>query len=356
MDTISRELPMVELQFDCIEQSANVIRIGLHYDKEYKAALLLNLSLSNVLLNHSKVGAELAIGDNPAFSLSLFHSPSIHPIGKNLLKSKLAPDWLFNFNGYQYDAYNYSGNQRIAAYTYTNLSTGFQLLFSPSINSATGAGIIGDYSVVNTKIGSDIEEVKSYYMYLTYRLFYERDNYNEDYFPTRGYKFRLEGNYHTGLSENVRYSDGLFGVIFRSSFACPMTQRWTMHTGIDLGSIFGSNVPQQYLMCIGGEPGKHLRYDMSFVGMHFLQECNKNAWVIHLNNQIRLWNNIYLTFRANMGKTNNDVADLIIFKDLRIGYGVSAQYNSVIGPLGFTVASSNLTKSPLTAVNFGYWF
>ena len=352
----SPTIPMVELQFNCIEYGANVFRIGMYYDKEYQAALLLNLSLSNVLLNNSKTRADLSIGENPTFSLSFFHSPALRPVGKTPFKARLSPDWQFNVDGYQFEAYNYSGNRRTTAYTFSNLSTGFQLLFTPTINSVIGGGLIGEYSVSNVKIGSNIGDVRSYYLYLIYRLFYERDTYNEDYFPTRGYKYCIEGTYNKGFSENVRYSDGFIGILFRSNFAFPMAHRWTLHTGIDAGSIFGANIPQHYMMWLGGMPGKHLRNDITFVGMHFMQEYNQCAWAIHLNNQVRLWNNIYVTARTNLGKTDSDAGGLITFNHLRVGCGVSVQYNSVIGPLGFTFASSNLTQSLLGAINFGFWF
>jgi outer membrane translocation and assembly module TamA len=78
--------------------------------------------------------------------------------------------------------------------------------------------------------------------------------------------------------------------------------------------------------------------------------------VAHLNNQVRLWNNIYVTLRANLGKIDDDFPALITLKDFRIGYGVSVQYNSVVGPLGFTLSSSNVTRSLLGAFHLGFWF
>ena len=345
----------VELQFDCIESDENTLRVGLHYDKEYQASLLLSLSLKNALLKNSKALAELAIGENPAFSLSYFHSPGLKPVGKTLFNSSLSPDWMFHVNGYRFDAYNYSGNQRMSAFTFSNLSLGIQLLISPSLSSVVGGAVFGDYSV-RTEISSEIQDVKSNYLYMNYQFFYERDSYNEDYFPTRGRKFRLEGTYYKGLSKNVRYSEGLIGITFRSNFAVSPTKHWTIHTGIDAGSIFGTDIPSQYMMCLGGAPDRHLRNDMTFVGMHFLQESDKNAWVTHFNNQLRLWNNIYATLRFNFGKTTRDFSDLIALEDLRLGYGASIQYNSVVGPIGFTLSSSNVTRSLLSALNVGFWF
>lgn len=346
----------VELQFDCIERSINLFKAGLHYDKEYKASLLLNLTLRNVLLNNSKALAELSIGENPAFSLSYFQSPGLKPVGKALFKSTLSPDWMFNMNGYRFDAYNYSGAQRTTGYTVSNLSTGIHLLVSPSVNSAVGGGIMADYSTVNTKSGSGSEGVKSNYLYLTYRFFYERDTYNDDYFPTRGYRFLSEGTYNKGLSKNVRYSEGFAGIVFRSDFAYTPVHRWTLRSGVSAASVFGVDIPPHCMVHLGGNQDKLLRNDIRFAGMNFLQKYAENGWVAHLNSQVRLWNNIYIIFIANLGKADDEFKELFTLRDFLGGYGVSAQYNSVVGPLGFTFSSSNAAHGLVGAINIGYWF
>jgi len=347
---------LVELRFNCVEQHANMLKAGLNYDNEFKGALLLNLTLRNVLLSDSKAAAEVSVGANPAFSLSFFHSPGFQSVGQPFFKSRLLPNWMLHVDGYRFDAYNYSGNRRTTAYIFSNFSTGLQILASPSLHSVIGGGASAEYTMLRTKIGGESEDVKSNYLYLKYRFFYERDTYNEDYFPTKGYKLRLEGNYNKGLSYSVLHSDGLFGVMFRSNFAFTPIHRWTIHTGIDAGSVFGADIPPQFLIYIGGAPNKHLRNDMTFMGMNFLQENSANAWVAHLNNQIRLWNNIYVTLRVNLGKTDGELPGLLSLKDFRLGCGISAQYNSVIGPLGVTVSSSNVTNSLLGAFHLGFWF
>ena len=346
----------VELQFDCVEHSENMIRVGMHYDQEYKTALLLNLTLRNFLLNNSKAGVELSIGANPSFSLSYLHSPKFWNTDKKIFKSRLSPDWLFNVDGYRFDAYNYSDNQRTTGFTFYSLSSGLHILISPSINSAVGIGITGDYSLINTTVGNDIADVRDDHLYTIASLFYERDTYNEDYFPTKGFKYLLEGNYHKGLSKNDRYPEGFFGIMFRSNFAFTPVDRWTLHSGVDAGTLFGSNILPQYQFRLGGMPDRQLHHQINFLGMYFLQKFDRNAWVAHLNQQVRLWNNVYVTFRFNLGKTGSEPTDLIIPTNFKIGYGVSAQYNSVAGPIGFTVSSSNVTKSLLGALNFGFWF
>jgi len=356
------EKPMVELQFDCVEQGANMVRVGLLYDQEYKASLLLNLSLRNALLNNSKANAELSIGQNPSFSLSFLHTPSKYLKKKTATEPspsvthRSSPDWLFYTNGHRFDAYYYSGNQRTVAYNFSGYSTGIQLLFSPTINSAFGAGIHGDYSLMKTYIGGDSDNDKFDDLYINYRFFYEHDTYNEDYFPTSGNKFRLEGTFHRGLSKVARQSEGFPGVTFRSNFVSSPVDRWTMQMGVDAGAIFGANVPLHYKIRLGGAPSKHLYNHFTFMGMQFLQKYNENAWVTHFNNQIRLWNNVYVTFRTNLGKAEHELAELITLKNFLAGCGVSVQYNTMVGPLGVTVSTSNVTRSLLWAYHLGFWF
>ncbi len=346
----------VELQLDCVEQNINLFRVGLHYDNDYKASLLLNLTFRNVLLNNSKALIDLSIGENPEFTLSYFQSPGIQPLGKTLFKSTISPDWIFQINGYQIDAYAYAGNKRMAAYKFSNFNTSLKLQISPSVNSLVGGGLIGDYSVFNSQLDSETADIKTGYTYLTYQLFYERDTYNEDYFPTEGSRFRIEGSYNKGISKNVRYSEGLIGVMFRSDFAYTPVKRWTLHSGVTAGAMFGTEIPPQFMIYAGGLPDKLNRNSIRFVGMHFLQEYAKKAWVAHLNSQVRLWSNIYVVFRTNIGKMEDELPDLFTPQDFLIGYGVSLQYNSVVGPLGVTFGSSNITKSLLSTINIGFWF
>jgi NTE family protein len=346
----------VELQFDCVEQNTNMFRVGLNYDQEYKSALMLNLSMKNFLWNNSKINADLSIGQNPAFSLSYLQGSGLRRIEKKIKKSGFTTDWLVHIDGYRLDADNYSGNQHTSAYTVYCLSPGIQFLFTHSMNSVLGIGFSGEYSDVQTKYANEGRDVHTKHQYLSYKIFYECDTYNEDYFPTKGYKCRLEGNYYKDFATDVRYSDGWIGVLFRSNFASTPVKRWTIHSGIDAGAVFGDNVIPQYQIRLGGNPDRQLHNHINFLGMNFLQQYDKNAWVAHFNNQIRLWDNIYVTFRTNLGKTGNELSDLFTVKDYKIGYGVSMQYNTMVGPLGITLSSSNVTRNLLGAFHLGFWF
>jgi NTE family protein len=343
----------IDLHLDFIEHGVNLFRVGLHYDKEYKAALLLNLSFRNVLLSNSRALVDLSIGENPFFLLSYFQSPNVQPFAKTVFKSTVSPDWIFQMNGYKRDFSDYDGTQQTGLFECMDLVSSLKMQITPSVNSMVGFGVIGDYSTINAKFSKD---TKSDYMFLSYQFFYERDTYNEDCFPTEGNFFHLEANYHKGLSKNVRFSDMLLGALLRSNFAASPTSRWTIHSGVDAGTVFGHEAPLQFRVYAGGLADKLHRYEFRFTGINFMQRRANNLVAIHFNHQIRLWSNIYVTLRTDFGKMDDDFIELFTPKNFLLGYGVSAQYNSVVGPLGFTLSSSNVTKSLLGAIHVGFWF
>ncbi|MDR1863961.1 MAG: patatin-like phospholipase family protein [Bacteroidales bacterium] len=349
----------VDLHLDFVEHATNFFRVGLHYDKEYKPALLLNLSVRNVLLNNSRAVMDLSVGENPAFMLTYFHSPGMQPLGKTLFKSSLSPEWLFHINAYQRSYYNYSGNrgnQRTELFDCTDIIPSVKMQITPSINSMVGAGLSAEYLSIRSRLVQEDLIAKISYMFLSYQFYYERDTYNEDYFPTDGCFLRLEGNYHKGMSKNVRFSGILLGAMLRSNFAVALTSRWTVHSGVDAASVAGTDVSPQYHVYAGGFPDKLYRYEFRFPGVHFMQLYAKNMVSVHFNHQVRMWSNIYVTFRTGIGKMEDDWINLFAPRDFLLGYGASVQYNSIVGPMGFTLSSSNVTNSLLGAFHVGFWF
>ncbi|MDR1673300.1 MAG: patatin-like phospholipase family protein [Bacteroidales bacterium] len=347
----------VNIQFDFVEAGTNLFRVGLHYDKEYQAALLLNVSFRNLLLNNSHLLMDLSIGENPSLLLTYLHNPGVSPFGKSIFNTSLFPEWMFQINVYQRSFYNYVDNRKADMFDCLDIVPSVSIQFTPSVNTMIGMRLSGEYSTVSSQfVSPPATKRKSDNLLMSWQLYYEWDTYNEDYFPTSGSFFHLEGNYHRELSKNVHLSEKLLGFMFRSNFALSPTRRWTFHIGADAGAILGNDIPLQYLLYAGGLPNKLYRYEFRFTGMDFRQQSAKNMMLMHWHHQIRLWNNVYVTLRTHVGKMDNVFAELLTPRSMVVGYGVSTQYNSIVGPLGFTLSSSNLHRSLLAVFHMGFWF
>jgi NTE family protein len=346
----------VDLFLTFSEYSANFFRVGLHYDKEYQAALLLNVSVRNMWLNNSKAQANLFIGEHPALSLSYHQTPGVRFTGNNKFLSSLLPEWQFQLNAFQRSYNEYRDRNNIGIFDCIDIVPSVTIQNTPTVNSVVGIGLAGDYTYIQSRFSTDRNTRYTSYMFMTCQLFYERDTYNEDYFPTAGNSLSFQADYHRGLSKNVRDTKLLFNAILRSNFAASPSGRWTIHSGINMGMVFGDIAPPQFNIYAGGLPDRLYRYEFRFAGINFMQKSARYLTTIHFNNQIRLWDNIFVTLRANAGKMENHFIDLLMPSSFMLGYGVSLQYNSVAGPLGVTFSSSNVTCSLLAAVHFGFWF
>ncbi|MDR2848356.1 MAG: patatin-like phospholipase family protein [Bacteroidales bacterium] len=345
----------VILHFTFMEQSTNHFSVGLHYDKEYQAALLLNLSFRNVLLDNSKTKINLAVGENPAFSLSYLQSPHFRLLGKEVPKVYRYPEWMFRFDAYQRSYDDYDGKQKVGRFDCSEITSGVQLQFTPTVNGILGLGVTGDYSFRRSRYTNARYVDNSSYTFVTGRVFYERDSYNEDYFPTAGSNFRVEGSYHDGISKAIR-SEFFANVILRSNFAASPTGRWTIHSGVNAAATFGSSVAPTFQIYAGGFPDKLYRNEFRFTGINFMQKSGNNLVAVHFNHQIRLWSNIYTTIRTDFGKMEDEFLQLLEPVNFMLGYGLSVEYNSIVGPVGVTLSSSNVTQSLLAAFHLGFWF
>jgi outer membrane translocation and assembly module TamA len=69
-----------------------------------------------------------------------------------------------------------------------------------------------------------------------------------------------------------------------------------------------------------------------------------------------MWNDNYLIFRINIGKTTYQLSDLWAWNDIVFGYGISYGYRSPIGPMEFSLMASNKNPGISTFINIGFWF
>jgi outer membrane translocation and assembly module TamA len=64
----------------------------------------------------------------------------------------------------------------------------------------------------------------------------------------------------------------------------------------------------------------------------------------------------YLTARLDVGSNTEEFGDLFESRSWIAGYGISAGYESFIGPIELTLMGSNISSGPLLFLNLGFWF
>ena len=72
--------------------------------------------------------------------------------------------------------------------------------------------------------------------------------------------------------------------------------------------------------------------------------------------QWKFWKNNYATISWNVGNTASETKNLMDFTTLASGIGLTYGYDSPIGPLEFTLMTSNFSETVMSYVNIGFRF
>ena len=113
----------------------------------------------------------------------------------------------------------------------------------------------------------------------------------------------------------------------------------------------------QHMFGLGGlTTDNYIETFAPFTGLHFIQSFGYYSLVGRMKLQCNIYRKLYLNFRADAGANESESEDLFASRNFLVGYGITASYNSFIGPLEFSVMSSNINRGMMIFLNLGYWF
>ncbi|MEI6436566.1 MAG: patatin-like phospholipase family protein, partial [Bacteroidota bacterium] len=137
-----------------------------------------------------------------------------------------------------------------------------------------------------------------------------------------------------------------------------LSRRFVIQPGIFAGAILQDEIPPiQHWFGLGGlTPDNYISIFVPFTGLNFVQRFGFYSLVGRMKLQCNVYNNLYGNFRADVGATEPGIDELFDPGNFLAGYGVTASYDSFIGPLEFSIMGSNLNPGPMFFLNLGYWF
>lgn len=342
-------LPDIEgvvLVVDVVEASSGILGAGIHYDSDYKVALLLNGTFKNVLFRGSKLFVDLNLGENPRISGFYLIDRGRKP-GFGLRLTSFALD----FNEYDknsvVDVYN-SNQNKVELFTQISLKNTLQF--------RTGF----EYEYIRIKSSLEPEFTDKYNSYLTLFVNWLADTYDRSSFPTRGVQLNLKGKFIVPVAQN--WEDDLFSNawMFQFKFAqnSPLSSKSTFRSIINAGFTIKDNLPPpQHWFILGGQSFSTY-YDgfIPFTGLRFIEEAGLYNLVGSFAWQYNVHRRFYLTLKWDLGLISDDIDGMIQNPNLITGIGLTAGYDSFIGPVEFSIMGSNQNSGMLTFLNIGYWF
>ena len=336
----------------------HVFGVGMRYDTEEGAGILLSLGLNEKKFNGSKLNASVKLSYNPKINLTYTYSRS------SLANFNLAVDYRnehFRLLGENNKGLNMRYQQQkvsgyISQFHLRNFSTSVGLSYAyTTYDLSSVEGSILDTLVFTKNI------LLTPYVNMVY------DNLDDDYFANRGFKARLTGRYHIdmGASENQFGNPGRYFDLAYSfqSYITPGNGRFSI-----IPQVYGrfiSGLPMYFNLWnnIGGEiEGRHFEEQLPFIGFTSLSSINDNAGVLRLDLRYNFYGKHYLTATyntlvyADLWSSYDDRSNLFPFKDH--GLGLKYSYNSILGPISLTAHWVNSFGEQLWGAyfSFGYTF
>ncbi len=325
----------------------NTISVGVHFDNESLAALLLNTNINLNKKGTHQASLTVRLGQQIFGRLDY----TVHPFN---------PKWFFTLS-YQIgdnDMDLYNNGHKACTYSYIHHLA--QINISRSWNNirCSLGGRYEYYNYNNVLVPSGINKNKFTLQnqhLITYYGQMHFDSYNRRTYPTKGTKWNILCELQT--DNGVRYEDDktipILSALWEGAFR--ITNRFTFLPWIGGRAILSKEYSFASANMIGGNTeSRYVPQQFPFVGVNHMQLVGSKLLEAGLRFRQRMGSNHYVTATANAGVQNNEWEGLL--KKTLWGGGVSYGYDTFLGPIEVTFNYSSITKKFGTYISLGYEF
>jgi len=335
----------VRLIVRVVENSANFLKVGIHYDDHLKSLLLLNLTFRNFLIDGSKFTTDLMLGGNPALTSSLFYYTSW----------KYAPGVGINIQLQNFTAYLYENHKRTQEIDLRSAFAAMMLHSSPADNMYIHLGIQNELTRIKTIIGSYPESTFN----IPFAFFHlHHDSYDDRFFPDEGayadvFIRRIVGSVYS--SDQSFHYNPYSTFTLRIDKAIPLNKNAVIIRSLNFGFSDTKHIPDLHKFYMGGSGVQSLNFIPLF-GFQVMELTGTQLSAFSFSLRNRLSKNNYIFTTLNSGMISEEISQLIKFGKYHYGIGLSYGYNSPIGPVILTIGKNFERSDIMTHVSIGYPF
>ncbi len=334
------------LQFILTRKYENKLNVGIRFDSEETASLLINTT-SNF---HGKIPSTLSLTGRLGKRYAARIDYGIEPAP---LKN-IGIAYMFQYNDINF--YHHGDRSHNSTFRYHTAQFSFSDVWYRNVRLAFGLRYeLYDYDKFLYQEGNQgfnvgTEHFFSYYAQMQYETF------DQAYFPSKG--ISAWGSYSL-FTDNFTTYDGhapFSAIKGYCEGVIPVTRRFSILPGIYGRFLIGKDIPYSKLNAMGGDvPGRFLAQQLPFVGINNV-ELMKNALLIgSMKFRQRMGNSHYLTLTGNYALSASKI-QYLLDQDTRFGCGIGYGLNSIFGPLEASLNYANRSNKVSMYVNLGFKF
>lgn len=275
----------VDLEVIVLEKANHNLNFSFSFDSETEAAVLLNDTIRNLLIEGSRLSFDIQFNENPAVRTSYF----IHLGWK--------PGFGFGIeNSYERYRMDYQLDHRLLHYKidkgYSKIK--FQTVF---VNDAV-LGVYGKYELNNLESSDELNPVTVEIDNMITCGFFKLNSLNRKYFPTKGLNLSLTFEYfsHNKSKNYLNQSEPFIRLQLKSDKYFQWNGKLSMNNNFEAGYILGNkkNIPQIHDFVVGGEN----RYEENFIpfnGWDMNQKFFHSFIAFRFNLQYNIWRELFIS-------------------------------------------------------------
>ena len=321
-----------DLHFFFHPAEPHILSLGLNYDSEESAGLIVHLGIGQNKLSGLKFNFTGRLGFNTKINTTLTWA------GISLANFNLA----YDFNRAKYNSIL---NSKTEALLYNQHRFQFYISEFHLRNIQTHVGV----EVENTHYPK--MQNSTYGPFATFFF----DNMDHAYFATQGINANME--IHGRFSKNPTPAMADISLGFTDHFN---SGRLTFIPQFYSRAVISDSTQYAYNNIIGGSvQGRYYDYQIPFIGINNTTLMNPYSAVVRLDVRYRFFQNHYLTAIVNGIRSVDDISEVFSFSNKGItkwGCALMYSYDSPIGPISFDLHYSNITKTWGSYFSLGHVF
>ncbi|MFA6872454.1 MAG: patatin-like phospholipase family protein [Bacteroidaceae bacterium] len=209
-------------------------------------------------------------------------------------------------------------------------------------------GMLYNSEQIEDKVPS--EDYLSYYGLLYY------DTFNKRYFPSKGTVLKLDYSLYTDNMVTYHNQSPFSAFQFQWRTVFSLTNRFALLPSLYGRFIIGHNVAYPYYNMIGGDiAGHYMAQQLPFAGINNVELSERKLGIVSLQLRYRIYNH-YFSLIGSYGIEHDKMERFFYRGKSLTGVNLNYAYESLIGPIQFTLNYSSRTKQIGYYINVGYVF
>ena len=369
------------LRFKFVESTPHSLGVGFRFDSQDMLSVLLYAGINSNRMSGFKADLSSKLGGNQWLKTNISYGHLLYP----------RVNFAYHFRNSELDVYDMDELEMNEKF----LQHKFRLYLSENYSRTISVGVGIEAEMLKNRKAIyalyDVEDMDykpvntlGTFAYLSY------DNLNQNRFPTRGVKGRVDFTWKEKIFTAKSMKELNFGsIVFGVESYIPIVKNRVVVIPQLYGSfLFGKGAvngttdawkpmfkgpvpcyPNMNNFLGGAEMGRYIDQHLPFIGLNKISFAFNNVAILRADIRTRLFKNHYLTAMVNYGRSAIDIENF--FKQSNTlqweemydynasnwwGAGVRYSIDTKIGPVSFDVSSSNISRNVNLYFSLGHYF